>query len=375
MSENAYVVVFPSVFAKNKISQLESNIKKILKIKNQEFQKIKRDDPVIIVNANDPVFASSTINLLFGIERIAIAKQIKNNFDTVVSEITKIGSNLLLKGEKFLVQVEGHSSGYLTKDVEISATSSLIEKTVKLGAKPGTKDKYDKLLYTFLTKSNAYVCIFIDNGHGGIPYNSQNEKVVCAIYDELSAVSCLETIKQGFDVKIIVGYKQKKDLVNLIKILNQILPRTIKSKIDLEFFQIPIKNTNTKNLLTQINWITEILIQVAKTNKIKRISLALSPLIFPLDFVENSMKRIFDNGLISLFPLAGLDNNIFQSAKDIGLEKHLQKIEKLGKIKFSNHVLTGKDIRKIAKRSLNTKKVISISIGPNNVHDILDSLE
>lgn len=273
MSENAFVVVFPSIFAKNKVNQLESNIKKILKIKNQEFRKIKRDDSVIVIDANDPVFASSAINLLFGIKKVAIAKQVKNDFNTIVSEITKIGSNLLLKGEKFYVQVEGFSTGFLTKDIEISATSSIIEKTVKLGAKPGSKEKYDKLLYTYLTKSNAYVCVYVDDGFGGIPYNSQNERVVCAIYDELSAISCLETIKEGFDVKIIVCYKQKSDLTNLVKILNQILPRTTRSKIDVEFFQIPIKGSSSKSLLTLIDSVTEILIRVAKANKINKISL------------------------------------------------------------------------------------------------------
>jgi len=374
MSQNAFVVVFPSVFARNKIKQLESNIKKILKIKNQEFQKISRDDSLIVIDANDPVFASSTINLLFGIKRVVIAKQIKNDFNTIVSEITKIGSNLLLKGEKFYVKVEGNSSGFITKDVELSATSSLIDKTVKLGVKPGTEEKYDRMLYTFLTKSNAYVSIFVDEGHGGIPYNSQNEKVVCGIYDELSAVSCLETIKQGFDVKIIVCYRQKLELLNLVKILNQILPRTIKSKLELEFYQIPIKGSNSKSLLTQMGSVTKILIHIAKANKIKRVSLALSPLIFPLDFVERSVKEVFDSGLTPKTPISGLDDDIFTSAEEIGLRKYLPKIEKLGKMRFPNHQ-SAKEIQKIAESSLKTKKVVSITIGPNNVHDILDSLE
>ena len=374
MSQNAFVVVFPSVFARNKIKQLESNIKKILKIKNQEFQKISRDESLIIIDANDPVFASSTINLLFGIKRVVIAKQIKNDFNTIISEITKIGSNLLLKGEKFYVKVEGNPSGFIAKDVELSATSSLIDKTVKLGVKPGTEEKHDRMLYTFLTKSNAYVSIFVDEGHGGIPYNSQNEKVVCGIYDELSAVSCLETIKQGFDVKIIVCYKQKSELLNLVKILNQILPRTIKSKVELEFYQIPIKGSNSKSLLTQIDSVTKIMIRVAKANKIRRISLALSPLIFPLDFVERSIKEVFDSDLTPKTPISGLDDDIFTSAEEIGLRKYLPKIEKLGKMRFPNHQ-SAKEIQKIAESSLKTKKVVSITIGPNNVHDILDSLE
>jgi len=116
VSENASVIVFPSIFAQNKINSLVSNIKKILKIKNQKYQEIRRDDSLIVVDANDPVFTSSAINLLFGIERVAIAKQVKNEFKTVVASITKLGSNLLLKGDKFYVKVEGQSSGYLPKD-------------------------------------------------------------------------------------------------------------------------------------------------------------------------------------------------------------------------------------------------------------------
>ncbi len=375
MSENAFVVVFPSVFAKNKINQLESNIKKILKIRKQEFRKIKRDDSVIIIDANDPVFASSAINLLFGIKKVAIAKQVKNEFGTIVAEITKIGSNLLLKGEKFYVRVEGFSTGFLTKDVEIAATSSIIEKTVKIGAKPGSEEKYDKLLYTYLTKSNAYVCVYIDEGFDGIPNNSQNEKVVCAIYDELSAVSCLETIKQGFDVKIIVCYTQKSELTNLVKILNQILPRMIKSKIDVEFFQITIKGSSSKNLLTMINVVTEILMRVGKTNKIRRVSLALSPLIFPLSFVENSIKQVFKNDFISLMPLYGLANEVFEAAKELGLGKYISKIEKLGGINFLKQHTSRVEIQKITEDALKKRRNVSVTIGPNNVHEILDVLE
>ena len=166
MAENAFVVIFPSIFSKNKIPKIISNIKKILNIRNQKFRLVKRDDDVILLDANDPVFASSAVNLLFGIRKIAIARQVKNDFDIIVSEITKIGGNLLLKGDKFLVQVEGHSSGFLTKDVEITATSSIIEKKAKLGAKPGTIENNDKVLYTYLTKKHAYTCIFTEEGKG-----------------------------------------------------------------------------------------------------------------------------------------------------------------------------------------------------------------
>lgn len=374
MSDNASIVVFPSIFAHNKLNSLIFNIKKILEIKNQPFQSVKRDDSIIIVEANDPVFASSAINLLFGIEKVAIAKKIKNEFETLVSGITKIGSNLLLKGERFYVKVDGQAKGYLPKDIEIAATSSLIEKTTKIGAKPGTEDKYDKLLYTYLTKSNAYVCIFIDKGNGGIPNNFQKEKLVCCVYDELSAVSCLEIIREGFDVKIIVCFRKESELLNLVKILNNLIPRTLKSKIEIEFFQISIQGTGAKNYMLMVEAVTEIILSTAILNHIKRVSLAISPLIFPQAFIDKISNRVYQKNIIPHTPLLGLGENILDCAKEIGLEKYLPQIEQLGKMKF-NSVTVGKNAIKLAKQALETKRAVTVTVGPNNVHDILDSLQ
>ena len=40
MTEDTLVVVYPSLFAENKIDQIIQNIKKILKIKNLKFGKL-----------------------------------------------------------------------------------------------------------------------------------------------------------------------------------------------------------------------------------------------------------------------------------------------------------------------------------------------
>ena len=375
MSDNASVVIFPSIFARNKMGSLVFNIKKILELQKQKFQKVRKDDSVIIVEANDPVFASSAINLLFGIERVAIAKQVKNDYDTLVSSIAKIGMNLLLKGDRFYVKVEGQAKGFLPKDVEMAATSSLIEKTSKLGSRPGTEDKYDKLIYTFLTKSNGYVCIFTDKGNGGIPNNSQNEKIVCCIYDELSAVSCLETIREGFDVRIIVCFQKESDLLNLVKIVNRIIQRTLKSKIELKFFKIATSGSGAKSYLLLVETVVEILLDIVSKEKFNRISLPVSPLIFPQSFIDKITNRISQKNMIPHIPLSGIDENILESAKEIGLEKYLPQLEKLGKMKFDIVSKGTGDSRKIAQHALRTKKIVSITIGPNNVHDIIDSLK
>ncbi|MDH5431463.1 MAG: thiamine biosynthesis protein [Nitrosopumilus sp.] len=368
MDEKSYVIVFPNIFSKNKIPNLISNIKKILKIENQQFKSVKRDGDIILIDANDPVFASSTINLLFGIEKIAIARQVRNDFQNIVNEITNIGGSLLLKGEKFIVKVEGISKGFVTKDVEIATTSNIIEKKRNLGAHPGTEENFDKLLYTYITKNNAYICIFSDTGNGGIPYQSQSEKTICAIYDEISAVSCFETIKQGYDTKIIICYRQKSELMNLAKIINQIIPRMLYDKIELEFLQLKISPNGIRNYLIYVNSILEILLHYSNN----RVSLALSPLIFSSEFIDNSLKQVFSKKKIPIIPLTGVDNSLFDDAKEIGLERNMRKIEKM-------IIITKEEIplfsKKEVENALKTKKTITVKIGPNNVHDILDSLE
>ena len=351
---------------------LVTNIKKILKIQNQKFHKIRREGDVIIVEADDPVFASSAINTLFGIKGVAIAKQVTSDFESIVNGISKVGVDIFLKGERFLLQVEGYAKGFVTKDIEIAATSSLIEKTAGMGIKPGTSKKHDRKLHVCLTKLNAYICIYYDTGLGGIPNNSQNKEIACCIFDELSAVSCLETIKQGFDVKIIVCYNKDSELLHLVKMVNQIIHRTVKPKINLEFYKIRVNKKLTSLLLTEIT--AKMLVRIAATNSIKRISLGMSPLIFPVDFVESLIKQVHNKDLIPYFPLSGLDDNVFETAKEIGLEKYLSRIKKLGSSKFYNFKQSPKKIEKIVEESIMSKKTVSVSVGPNNVHEILDEV-
>jgi len=64
MKNEVLVIVFPSIFSKNKVCSLMTNIKKVLKIQNQKLYKIRKEGDIIIVEADDPVFASSAINTL-----------------------------------------------------------------------------------------------------------------------------------------------------------------------------------------------------------------------------------------------------------------------------------------------------------------------
>lgn len=371
MNEPAFVAVFPSIFAKNKQALLIANIKKILKNQNQQFGKITTDDDLIIIEANDPVFASSAINNLFGIEQVSIARCVENKFNVVVSAIAKIGTNLLLRGEIFYVKVEGHSTGYLPKDIEIAATGSLIEKVVDMDCRPGTESKHDKLIHCHLTGKNAYVSIFLEKGHGGVPYNTHGQKMLCCVYDELSAICCLEAIKQGFDIRILVCYNTDANLIELVKIINRIIPRLLSTTVTLDFCQIQLKSDSAKSLQQKTLTVTAVLCQLAKKHKIQRVCLSLSPLAFPIWLIEQNLDIISRSKLAPWIALAGIDHSIIETAKELGLGKYLSRIEKFGMLRFSQ---SKPDVSGLVQKAIKSHQYISVRIGPNNIHDILDSI-
>ena len=370
MKEKAVLVVFPSIFSLNKIDVLEEDISNILKIKKQDFTVIRKNESLLIVETSDPVLVSSTINSLFGIEQTAIAKEVDSNFETTLSTIIDTSMNLLLKGDKFHIKVEGKSSRYLAKDLEVTATATLIEKSTDLQVKAGSEIEHDRLLYTYLTESYAYVCVFVDKGLGGIPYNSQKETIFCCIYDELSAITCLQSIKMGFDVKIIIGYSNDSDLLKTSKMINRMLSSIVQEKIQLYFCKIP----KIQDQLTKILIATNITMSVARSKKIKRIALSILPFVLPVWFVEYNTKVVFKNKLIPWIPLAGMDSSIIENSRQIGLEKYLTNLESLSKSKFSKNNISKKKIQNNVTKALKSLKSISIVVGPKNVYDIIDSL-
>lgn len=367
MNEVSYVVVFPTVFSRRHTRQLIRNVKDVLRIRGQQFKSVRRDGDVVLVHANDPVFASSAIGLLFGIEKIAIARCVRNDFDGIVKEIASTGGNLLLQGERFLVRVEGTTSGFLAGDVEIAATSKIIEERSGTGARPGTEENHDKVLYAYLTRDNAYVCIFMDQGSGGVTYGPREQKTACAVYDEISAVSCLEAIKQGHDVRIMVFYRQESELTGLVRIINRIMPRLVRAEVELEFFNLKIR-PGAKNYQVYVRSILEVMLR----GQDGRISLALSPLVVSADFTDGMVREVFRAGRIPVLPLAGVDSGMVADARDVGLERAVARLQKTAAI-TSDHVPAPAD--REVDQALKAGRRIIVTVGPNNVHDILDSLD
>ncbi len=82
-----------------------------------------------------------------------------------------------------------------------------------------------------------------------------------------------------------------------------------------------------------------------------------------------------DQKLIPIIPLGGLDEDIFKSAKEIGLEKHLPRLEKLAKMKIIDSKIPKNKIKEAISTTIKSGQKLSVKVGPNNLHEILDSLQ
>ena len=365
MVAKSFVVVFPSVFSRMHVRALARNIRRILKIQNESYTQVSRDGGVILVDAHDPVFASSAIGLLFGVEKVLIARQTANDFDGMVQLITEVGGNLLLRGERFLVQVEGYSQGFLPRDVEMSATSSIIEKKSALGARPGTPDNHDKLLYTYMTKQHAYVSIFTDRGLGGLPHGIQGRAVSC-IFDELSAMSCFEAIRTGFDIRVVACYRRESDLMGLAKILDRIIPRLLLDTVEIVFYKASPSGPGYLDMATLS---VELAVREAALHDIPYVSLPVSRMLFPGDATDALSNSVSSAGRVPLVTLPADDSRLLQILGELNLSDKYPRIRSLISKK---HTLTRKPDGTDSTPA--GRQVISIRTGPNNLHDILDSL-
>lgn len=363
MERDSCVVVFPSAFAQGMMPLLSRNIKKILRIREQEFGSVKRDGPAITVDASDPVFASSAIALLFGVRSVAIAVRADLAFDSLAQKMAEIGANLLLSGDRFLVKVEGVSRGFVPKDLEAAATSAIIEKASKHGVRPGTEGRHDKLLRTFLANRSAYVSIFSDEGLGGLPYGAQGSEALCCIFNELSAVSCLETIRQGYRTRIAACYRRPNELTWLAKTISRIVPRMVSESTELDFFRVDVSG----RAYTAAS--LEIARGAAEELGISHVSLPLSPLAHPAGLVDGGLRDTMGRSLIPVLPLGGMDEGLLRAAREIGLEWRPRRTVLRGAVWRSPP-----DVSDAVRAALGTRRRISIRPGPNNVHDILDLL-
>lgn len=373
------LLVFPSTFSANRKDNLKTIVKEKLELIHVKVNKIISEESCIAFEVTNLVEASASLVDMFGIDKVAIAKHVTNGFTDIVNTIVNTGKQIIFPEEKFFVKVEMSSNAkvsYVGRDIEFVSSSNLTVELSSIAAKPA-KNEYEanKTILSYIGKDSAYVCIQMDTAHGGLPFGSQKEKVACSIHNVLSAVSCLITVKCGFVPDFLILYTNNDDLKENAKLFSHIANKTCikKHKIRLAYIDLPDKFDHNVKLMLQESISANILTHLPEN----RLIIPLSTAIHPTWFVEATMKQIVFAGKTPWLPLMFLTDSIYHNAKDTGLEDKTTSIDTLIKdmaFKKEEYEKYENNIVALSKTAIENMKTISLKIGPNYLHDIIDSI-
>lgn len=376
MNENI-LLVFPSTFSTNKIDDLKSTIKNALESHDLECNDIVLDNGLLLVDIKDVVTAASIVSDLFGVDKVAVANKTSSKFTELVAAIVDAGKKILHEGETFAVKVTANNKDYVGRDVEFAATASLIGELSKLNIKAVNEQECNKLIYVHISKNSAYVCLFVDKGMNGLPLGSQNEQLLCSLHSSLSALSCLMAVKCGFNPKLVLIKINEDNFREGAKHVELIAKRLGKKQIKLDIATFEISN-NGSQLLAVEKLSSVLLAKLSSQYNIKNIALPLSTAIFPAWFISDIVRDVAKVATPWL-PLMFMSDELYTDAKTLGLkEAHLTEIDSTSRKSFDSdkyaQLMKTIDLEGVIGNALKSMKTIDLEVGPNYLHDILDSI-
>jgi hypothetical protein len=314
------------------------------------------------------------------VDKVAIAKRIPKQFKQIVKTIVMTGQKTILSREKFFVKVEVSQNDKLTyvqRDLEFAASGELIGKLSRTVKAIPAKNEYDadKLVLTYLGKNSAYVCLQVNKGMGGITYNSQKEDIICSIHNITSTISCLKSLKCGFAPNYLIPYTNHCDLTENLKLFGFVANKSPHKKYKIRVGRIDLPSGINENL--ELMFKESVCAEVLTLLPGKGIIIPLSASFYPLWFVKATIKRVFAGGKIPWMPLAVSTNSIYYDAEELGLDDKISFIDKLVmKTSFDkrDYERFQDKIDTVSRVTFKGIKIVSLEIGPNYLHDIVDSI-
>jgi hypothetical protein len=376
------LLIFPSSLSPNRKTKLIDVVKKKLLLSNIKVNKITIEEGCIAFEVTDVIEAAAATVELFGICQVAVAKCIPNRFTDIVDTIVKTGKQIILPEEKFFIRVwtSGKAKiSYIGRDVEFASSGNLIAELSPIASKPA-KNEYEanKVILSYIGKHSAYVCLQIDTALGGIPSGSQKEKLVCGIHNILSSLSCMLAVKCGFIPDFLIMYTNEDDLKENAKLFGCIAPKMSVKKYRIRLIHIDLPDKYNHHLKLMLQEGISIRILTLLPGK-GRLVIPLSAAIHPPWFVESTVKKIVSTGKIPWMPLMLLTDGIYHDAKSVGLEDKITSIDDLINtnmimFKKQEYEKYERKIDMLSKDAVKNMKTISLKVGSNYLHDIIDSI-
>jgi hypothetical protein len=442
------LLVYPSQLSLSRLADLIADLKLAFafRAKKVESGNIISENEVLIFEMDDVVEGAAIATKRFGIEKVALARKLPNaNFEQISSEIASVGKLKVLPQEKFLVKVQiskDANVNYEPRDLEFASTgdliSALMSRSTQFRSNTGIKKneiwyplpakneiEADRTLEVYVGKRAAYVCIETDKGLGGLPFGCQKEKVLCAFYDALSAISCVSMLKSGFSPETVVLYTDDESLRQNLKMLAFVISKVHTRKYSLKLAklnlptsaevqshsEISIRERKRKRereigirrgresrevkgektaleQLQKMGYHEGILKRLAAVRILsqmneKNIVLPFSTAVHSLWLIESVFNQITAQNKVPWMPLLLPIQDLDDIAGELGMNEYKPLVSSSEIINEaeSSSTFTGLDYRrysriidKVAEQAIKDMKFVSFDIGPNYLHNILDSI-
>ena len=286
---------------------------------------------------------------IMGILNISPESFYKKSIKSTKSEISKYLCDMEENGAN-IIDIGGMSTApYLKTIVSEKIESERITKTIKIIQNLSNIPISVDTCRASVAKDALELGIDVINDISGLKYDKNMPKIVEKYNPSLILCSYSKKLVKGNSISV------TKQLLNQsIKIAKNAQISKDKIVVDpaIGFFR---RSSDVKNNLPY----TKITSDWAQRD---------------IEIIKKLKTHVFELGLVPIIPLSGIDSGIFDNAKEIGLEKHIPKIEKFLRTKIqtiSDARILDKDLRKLMR----DRKIVSVNHGPNMIHDILDSLE
>ena len=359
------IIVFPSAFAD------EQALAKAMQKLYNGIEDIDIEGNFILCEANNVVDLASELSRMFGVERVAIAKKVSSNFSELSASIVEAGSRIIIPGDRFYVKViipTPANVSYRSRDIEFACAGTLAAKLASMDALPAkTEAEARRVILTVVGKKFAYICAKIMRGPGGLIAGSKGI-AIGSIHNCLSLISCLMTAKAGFDcTSIVLPYADDSDLEINAKLAELFAIRTGRKKQTIYATPVKVPAKGCPSSLLKEKIISKILIQCQ--NKI--ITFPLTTAAHPIWFIESIIQDAVFAGKVPIAPIISLSSELGYYAKEVGIDLRIlaPNIAEGKLLKYSNA------IESEARSAIKHMKKLELKVGPNYLHDIMDSVE
>ena len=358
------VIAFPSSFVDRRALAL--TIKKFA----HERMSVVIEDSYIVCESKDPVEFASRLARLFGVEKVAVAKKVSsNNYSDLCRAIVEVGAKVIMPGDSFYIKViqEPARHDYVSRDIEFAACGMLTARLSSMNAHPAKSEADARhMLLIVIGKKSAYICIQLIHAPGGLLPGSKG-RALSSIHGSLSFLSSLMAAKSGFEPTIVLPYLDERDLLRNAKLAELFASRTGRKKQTILLMPINLPRQDADVTLLKEKLMSKILIH----HEDNRIVFPFTIAVHPVWLIETIMQESLTAGKTPYTPLIFMSTEIVTYAQETGIALDISDMS----MTLQNKLQRFRDkIDSEAKAAINHTKKVELTVGPNYLHDIIDSI-